>query len=51
MKAVKSMIAMLASAALICMGTVGCYTVKGAGQDIQSGGHSMEKAADKELKK
>jgi predicted small secreted protein len=45
------MIAMLAGAALICMGTVGCHTVKGAGQDIQSGGHAIEKAADKEMKK
>ena len=51
MKTAKSVIAALTAAAVICMGAVGCHTVKGAGQDIQSGGHSIEKAADKEIKK
>ena len=29
----------------------GCHTVAGFGQDIQSGGHSLSKAASKDTKK
>lgn len=38
----------LASLALLCgliLGTAACNTVRGAGQDVQSAGEAVEKAA------
>ncbi len=42
----KRIVSALLAVALMSMTLMACHTVKGAGQDIQSGGRSVEKAAD-----
>lgn len=43
----------LVTAALAACGLLlaGCHTVEGFGQDVQSGGHAISKAATKDTKK
>lgn len=45
MKTFLRLTAIFVGGALLCFGTIGCNTVKGAGKDIQKGGQSIEKAA------
>ena len=46
MKALKKILAVLLLGALFSAATIGCHTVKGAGQDIEKGGRAVERAAD-----
>lgn len=40
-------IAFVLSVTLLAMGLIACNTMKGMGQDIESGGQKMENAAEK----
>ncbi len=40
-------LAAIAALAGLVLGLAGCNTVEGVGQDVQSGGKAIEKAADK----
>lgn len=45
MKAFAKLTVALVIGALMCVATLGCNTVKGAGKDIEKGGQGIEKAA------
>ena len=46
MKAIKKILAVLLVGALFSVAMIGCHTVKGAGKDIESGGRTVERAAE-----
>ncbi|MBI5091833.1 MAG: entericidin A/B family lipoprotein [Candidatus Hydrogenedentes bacterium] len=46
MKTLNALAVALAVCAITSIGALGCNTFRGAGKDIQSGGHAVENAAD-----
>ena len=46
MKELKKILAVLLVGTLFSAATIGCHTVKGAGRDIESGGRTVERAAE-----
>lgn len=50
MKTFRKLIVALVVGTLIGIGALGCNTIKGAGKDIEKGGKSIQKAADKAQK-
>ncbi len=47
MRTIKSLIAVLLTAAVLGLGLSSCNTVHGAGKDIQKGGQAIENSADR----
>jgi len=51
MRTFRRVVAAVVTVALLGVCALGCNTVKGVGKDIEKGGKSIQKAADKAQKK